>query len=120
MPARTCLALAAAAVFVSTATSQIVEPAHPAAAAPRLAANGELALTTERILDTIELTVAAMERIRGRKPRLLVCGLNPHAGEHGLFGDREEERIIIPAIDAARRPLPFTRAGRLPRRHSPC
>ncbi len=59
-------------------------------------------LTTERILDTIELTVAAMERIRGRKPRLLVCGLNPHAGEHGLFGDREEERIIIPAIDAAR------------------
>ena len=31
-----------------------------------------------------------------------VCGLNPHAGEHGLFGDREEERIIIPAIEAAR------------------
>jgi 4-hydroxythreonine-4-phosphate dehydrogenase len=59
-------------------------------------------LTTERILDTIELTAAAMERIRGRKPRLLVCGLNPHAGEHGLFGNREEERIIIPAIDAAR------------------
>ena len=29
-------------------------------------------------------------------------GLNPHAGEHGLFGDREEERIIVPAIDAAR------------------
>ena len=43
-----------------------------------------------------------MERIRGRKPRLLVCGLNPHAGEHGLFGDREEERVIIPAIEAAR------------------
>jgi 4-hydroxythreonine-4-phosphate dehydrogenase len=59
-------------------------------------------LTTERILDTIELTAAAMERIRGRKPRLLVCGLNPHAGEHGLFGDREEERIIAPAIAAAR------------------
>ena len=59
-------------------------------------------LTTERILDTIELTAEAMERIRNRKPRLLVCGLNPHAGEHGLFGDREEERIIIPGIDAAR------------------
>lgn len=59
-------------------------------------------LTTPRILDTIELTAAAMERIRGRKPRLLVCGLNPHAGEHGLFGDREEERVIVPAIDAAR------------------
>jgi 4-hydroxythreonine-4-phosphate dehydrogenase len=59
-------------------------------------------LTTERILETIELTAAAMERIRGKKPRLLVCGLNPHAGEHGLFGDREEERIITPAIEAAR------------------
>jgi len=59
-------------------------------------------LTTERILDTIELTAAAMARIRDKKPRLLVCGLNPHAGEHGLFGDREEERIITPAIEAAR------------------
>jgi transcriptional regulator with XRE-family HTH domain len=51
---------------------------------------------------TIELTAEAMRRIRGRAPRLLVCGLNPHAGEHGLFGDREEERIIVPAIEAAR------------------
>jgi 4-hydroxythreonine-4-phosphate dehydrogenase len=30
-----------------------------------------------------------------------VAGLNPHAGEHGLFGD-EEQRIMIPAIDACR------------------
>lgn len=59
-------------------------------------------LTTERILEVIELTAAALERIRGRRPTLAVCGLNPHAGEHGLFGDREEERIIIPAIEAAR------------------
>ena len=59
-------------------------------------------LTRERILDVIELTAAALQRIRGRAPKLAVCGLNPHAGEHGLFGEREEERIIIPAIDAAR------------------
>jgi len=59
-------------------------------------------LTRERVRDTIELTAAAVQRIRGRKPRLLVCGLNPHAGEHGLFGDREEERIIAPAISDAR------------------
>ena len=39
--------------------------------------------------------------IRGREPRLLVCGLNPHAGENGLFGDREEERIIQPAVEEA-------------------
>lgn len=59
-------------------------------------------LTVASIRDTIELTAEAMRRIRGRAPRLLVCGLNPHAGEHGLFGDREEERIIVPAITAAR------------------
>jgi 4-hydroxythreonine-4-phosphate dehydrogenase len=59
-------------------------------------------LTTERILDVLELTAAAMERMRSKKPRLTVCGLNPHAGEHGLFGEREEERIIEPAIAAAR------------------
>ncbi|MEQ1858856.1 MAG: 4-hydroxythreonine-4-phosphate dehydrogenase PdxA [Chthoniobacteraceae bacterium] len=59
-------------------------------------------LTRERILDVIELTAAALQRIRGRAPKMVVCGLNPHAGEHGLFGDREEERIIIPAIEAAR------------------
>ena len=59
-------------------------------------------LTSARILDVIELTAAALRRIRGREPRLIMCGLNPHAGEHGLFGEREEERIIQPAIDAAR------------------
>jgi 4-hydroxythreonine-4-phosphate dehydrogenase len=58
-------------------------------------------LTQESIRNTIELTAEAMRRIRGRAPRLLVCGLNPHAGERGLFGDREEERIIAPAIEAA-------------------
>jgi 4-phospho-D-threonate 3-dehydrogenase / 4-phospho-D-erythronate 3-dehydrogenase len=59
-------------------------------------------LTKERILDVIELTAEGLERLRGHKPKIVVCGLNPHAGEHGLFGDREEERIIIPAIEAAR------------------
>lgn len=59
-------------------------------------------LTVNRILEVIELTAEALWRIRGRAPKIVVCGLNPHAGEHGLFGDREEERIIIPAIEAAR------------------
>lgn len=59
-------------------------------------------LTKERILDVIDLTADAMQRIRGTKPKIAVLGLNPHAGEHGLFGNREEENIIIPAIDAAR------------------
>lgn len=58
-------------------------------------------LTTARILDTIELTAEAMLRIRRKSPKIAVCGLNPHAGEHGLFGNGEEENIIIPAIQAA-------------------
>lgn len=59
-------------------------------------------LTTERILDVIELTAAALQRIHQRTPKLVVLGLNPHAGEHGLFGDREEERLILPAVETAR------------------
>jgi len=60
-------------------------------------------LTEQRILDVIELTADALRRIRGKEPKLLVCGLNPHAGEHGLFGNREEERIIEPAIATAKK-----------------
>ncbi len=37
-----------------------------------------------------------------RTPTIAVCGLNPHAGENGAFGD-EESRIIAPAIDALQR-----------------
>lgn len=59
-------------------------------------------LTTARILDTIELTAEALRKIRGHEPKLLVCGLNPHAGENGLFGNGEEERCITPAVLAAR------------------
>ncbi len=59
-------------------------------------------MTVERILDVIELTAAAMRRIRRTEPILGVLGLNPHAGEHGLFGNGEEERIIEPAMELAR------------------
>jgi 4-hydroxythreonine-4-phosphate dehydrogenase len=59
-------------------------------------------LTSERILEVIELTATAMRRLRGHEPRLVCCGLNPHAGEDGLFGQREEERIIAPALEQAR------------------
>lgn len=58
-------------------------------------------LNCERIYDVIELAATAVQRLNDRKPKLLVCGLNPHAGEQGLFGNLEEERIIQPAIDRA-------------------
>lgn len=57
-------------------------------------------LTIGRVFDTIDLGNDAMKQLGVAKPRIAVCGLNPHAGEDGLFGD-EEIRIIRPAIDVA-------------------
>lgn len=60
-------------------------------------------LSVGRIVDVIELTAAAMTRMLGRPARIGVLGLNPHAGEHGLFGQREEERFVEPALAEARK-----------------
>jgi 4-hydroxythreonine-4-phosphate dehydrogenase len=54
-----------------------------------------------RILRTIELGDQAMKLMGFARPRIAVCGLNPHAGEHGLFGT-EDQRAILPAVQAAR------------------
>ncbi len=59
-------------------------------------------LSKERILDVIDLSADFVRKTRRREPRITVLGLNPHAGESGLFGDREEERHILPAIQSAR------------------
>jgi 4-hydroxythreonine-4-phosphate dehydrogenase len=58
-------------------------------------------LDTGQILRTIELGHDAMQLLGFERPRIAVCGLNPHAGEHGLFGS-EDERKIAPAIQGAR------------------
>lgn len=55
----------------------------------------------KRIMDTIELLHNACKRIGIRNPKIGVAGLNPHASDGGLFGN-EEEREIIPAIEAAK------------------
>ncbi|MDP2644820.1 MAG: 4-hydroxythreonine-4-phosphate dehydrogenase PdxA [Desulfobacterales bacterium] len=58
-------------------------------------------LTTGRILDTIRITGSALqERFGFNPPRMAVAGLNPHAGEDGLFG-AEEKNIIGPAVAGA-------------------
>ncbi len=59
------------------------------------------ALSTDRILRTIELGHEAMQLLGFPRPRIAVCGLNPHAGEHGLFGE-EDRRFILPAVERAR------------------
>ena len=59
------------------------------------------AVTLDNVLQTLLITHAALLRSLGRAPRIAVAGLNPHAGEGGLFG-HEEATIIAPAIVAAR------------------
>ena len=59
------------------------------------------AVTLENVLQTLRITHAALSRSLGRAPCMGVAGLNPHAGEGGLFG-REELDAIAPAIAAAR------------------
>ncbi len=54
--------------------------------------------TIGRVFNPIDLADKALREMFGiAEPRIAVCGLNPHAGEGGLFGD-EEKRIIAPAI----------------------
>jgi len=59
-------------------------------------------LTIGRVFDPIDLGHQLCRRLGIGQPRIAVCGLNPHAGEGGLFGD-EEIRVVGPAIDAAKR-----------------
>jgi 4-hydroxythreonine-4-phosphate dehydrogenase len=59
------------------------------------------AITADSMAATIRLTAAELPRFGYPRPRIAVAGLNPHAGEHGLFGS-EEDTAIRPAIEACR------------------
>lgn len=59
------------------------------------------AVTTGQVLQTICITYAHFQRIGMARPRIAVAGLNPHAGEGGLFGGEDRE-AIAPAIERAR------------------
>ena len=56
----------------------------------------------ERILTVLKLTREALPLMGVNKPHIAVAGLNPHAGEGGLFGD-EEAQYITPAVESARK-----------------
>ncbi len=58
--------------------------------------------TAARVWRTIELGHQAMRLLGYEQPRIAVAGLNPHAGEEGLFGD-EDRQQIAPAVEQARR-----------------
>ena len=59
------------------------------------------AITKERVLEYIERCTKALKQL-GVSGKMAVAGLNPHSGEHGLFGD-EEVKEITPAIEEAQR-----------------
>lgn len=60
-------------------------------------------ITIQDILGTIIISDNNLKQYFGlKKPRIAVCGLNPHAGEEGIFGD-EESKVIIPAIEKAKK-----------------
>jgi len=82
-------------MFYSDALRVVLATVHlPLAHVPR-------ALTTSVVESTIMLTARELPRFGFEHPRIAVAGLNPHAGEHGLFG-HEEEVAIAPAITACR------------------
>ena len=57
-------------------------------------------MTQQRVLRTIELGAEALTQMGFDNARIGVCGLNPHAGEHGLFGS-EDRDVIAPAVRQA-------------------
>lgn len=59
------------------------------------------AITVDRVLETLHITHKALSAWLGRAPRIAVAGVNPHAGEGGLFG-REEIEVLNPALARAR------------------
>lgn len=58
-------------------------------------------ITQQRVISAIRLAHRELRRFGLDHPRIAVAGLNPHAGEHGMFGT-EEEREITPAINTCR------------------
>ncbi len=69
-------------------------------------------ITKESVFKTIKITDSSFKRFGFKRPRIAVAGLNPHAGESGMFGD-EEARVIAPAVEKAKR-LGINAVGPLP------
>jgi 4-hydroxythreonine-4-phosphate dehydrogenase len=70
-------------------------------------------LTPALIVTHAERTLTLLKKMDVARPRLAVCGLNPHAGEGGLFGD-EERKIVQPAVARLRKKFGLTVSGPLP------
>ena len=60
-------------------------------------------ITPERTYSVIKLAYTTLQRAGNPNPKIAVCGINPHAGENGLFGEGEEEQKLEPGIQRAQR-----------------
>ncbi|GGH81897.1 4-hydroxythreonine-4-phosphate dehydrogenase [Pullulanibacillus pueri] len=58
-------------------------------------------INPERTYTVIKLAHETLTRAGMTNPSIAVCGINPHAGEHGLFGNGEEEEKLLPGIERA-------------------
>jgi 4-hydroxythreonine-4-phosphate dehydrogenase len=58
-------------------------------------------IDVDRQYTVIKLAHDTLQKAGIKSPRIAVCGINPHAGENGLFGNGEEEEKIIPAVKKA-------------------
>ena len=58
-------------------------------------------ITPERTYDVIQLASQTLQNAGYSHPKIAVCGINPHAGEGGLFGAGEEEEKLVPGIKKA-------------------
>ncbi|MCA0987297.1 4-hydroxythreonine-4-phosphate dehydrogenase PdxA [Guptibacillus algicola] len=59
-------------------------------------------INVDRQYTVIKLAHETLQKAGIENPKIAVCGINPHAGENGLFGNGEEEEKIIPAVEKAR------------------
>ncbi|PSL45807.1 4-hydroxythreonine-4-phosphate dehydrogenase [Salsuginibacillus halophilus] len=59
-------------------------------------------ITPDRTYKVVRLAYDTLHAAGYRDPKIAVCGINPHAGENGLFGEGEEEAQLIPGIQKAK------------------
>jgi len=65
-------------------------------------------ITKQRLLNTIRLAKKACDMLEIKNPRIAIAGLNPHAGEKGIFGDEEIKKIIPAVKDATKEGIPVS------------
>lgn len=58
-------------------------------------------ITPKRTYEVLKLADQVLRTAGNANPRIALCGINPHAGENGLFGNGEEEEKLLPAVEKA-------------------